>query len=95
VRDASTVLTVLGAVACWYFVVVYHWTTRGDWRRTPVGRHLMAFTANLGALFVLIVVARLWPDYPLRPQITLVFFAAVVAQLAWRCVLLHRYQHRP
>lgn len=91
---AGTVLSVLGAVGCWYFVVAYWALTRGDWHRTAAGRHVMQFTANLGVLFSLIVLARLWPDYIGRPVITLVAFAALVAQLMWRIVLMHRAQRQ-
>lgn len=93
-RDVATALTVLGALACLYFVVRYHVTTGGDWRHNPGGRHLMFFTANMGLLFLLIVAARLWPDYPGRLVVTALFYAALVGQIIWRCVLLHRAQHQ-
>ncbi|QLQ38004.1 putative phage holin [Micromonospora robiginosa] len=92
-KDLNTVLAVIGAVACWYFVVAFWVTTRGDWRHNPGGRHLMQFTANLGVLMSLIVAARIWPDYPGRTTATFVTFAALVGQVVWRCVLLHRAQH--
>jgi hypothetical protein len=94
-RDITNAIAALGAAGCWYFVAAYWVTTRGDWRRTPGGRHVMQFTANLGVLFTLIVSARFWPDYPGRSVVTLVAFAALVVQIGWRCVLLHRAQHRP
>lgn len=92
-RVAGTILAGLGALACWYFVVAFHVTTAGDWLHNRGGRHLMQFTATLGALFTLIVVARFWPAYPGRDVVTLVLFGALVAQVGWRIVLLHRAQH--
>lgn len=92
-RDLTTGLAVVGALACWYFVAAYWATTGGDWARNPAGRHVMVFTANLGLLLLLIVTARVWPDYPGRQVITLAAFAALVGQVIWRCVLLHRAQH--
>ncbi len=92
-RNAATVLATLGALACWYFVVVFWVTTAGDWRHNPGGRHVMQFTANLGLLLSLIATARLWPDYPGREVVVLVAFALLVVQIVWRCVLLHRAQH--
>ena len=89
----TTVLAVAGAGGCWYFVGAYHWLTGGDWRRTAAGRHLMAFTATLGALLTWIIVARVWPDWPARRVVSLLLFAALVGQVVWRCVLLHRAQH--
>lgn len=94
-KDFTTVVAGLGAVGCWYFVAVYWWTTRGDWLRTPAGRHIMQFTANLGVLMTLIVVARIWPLYPGRLVVTPVAFGALVVQIWWRIVLMHRAQHRP
>ncbi|SBT64206.1 hypothetical protein GA0070622_1176 [Micromonospora sediminicola] len=94
-NDLNTVLAGIGAAACWYFVVAFWVTTGGDWRHNPGGRHVMQFTANLGLLMTLIVLARVWPQYPGRAAVTLVAFAALVAQVVWRCVLLHRAQHAP
>ncbi|MCT2279314.1 putative phage holin [Micromonospora chalcea] len=91
-RDAGTVLAAIGFLLCGYFVVTYHWLTGGDWRRNPGGRHLMEFTANLGLLLGLIVLARFWPDYPGRDALTLLVFGGLVAQVLWRIVLLHRVQ---
>lgn len=91
---AGTVLAAVGAVGCWYFVVAYWWSTRGDWHRSAAGRHLMWFTANLGVLFALVVLARLLGDYPGRQTITTTAFALLVAQVYWRIVLLRRAQRR-
>lgn len=91
-RTIGTVLALLGGVASWYFVAAYWWSTRGDWRRTAAGRHIMLITANLGLLMSLIVAARVWPDYPGRQAITAAAFAALVAQIGWRIVLMHRAQ---
>ncbi|MER7164484.1 hypothetical protein ABT336_00175 [Micromonospora sp. NPDC000207] len=93
IRDAGTMLAAIGAVACLYFVVAYQVSTSGDWRHSPVGRHLMQFTGCLGLLMGLIVAARLWPEYPGRDQVTLLVFAWLVVQVIWRSVLLHRAQH--
>ena len=94
-RDVTTVLAAVGAIGCWYFVVAFWWTTRGDWRHNAGGRHVMLFTADLGLLMTLIVMARIWPHYPGRAEVTLVAFALLVAQILYRCVLLHRTQHEP
>jgi uncharacterized membrane protein HdeD (DUF308 family) len=91
-RDAGTVLAAAGMFACLYFVAAYQRFTAGDWRRNPGGRHLMEFTGTLGVLLGLIVLARFWPDYPGRDVITLVVFGALVGQVVWRIVLLHRAQ---
>lgn len=91
-RHMGTVLAALGAAGCWFFCAAYWWKTRGDWTRTPVGWHLMLFTADLGLLLSLAVVGRVWPDYPGRTAVTNVFFAFLVVQIYWRIVLLYRAQ---
>ncbi|MFI1197682.1 hypothetical protein ACH4T9_31100 [Micromonospora sp. NPDC020750] len=91
-REAGTVLAAVGCLACLYFVAAYQRFTAGDWRRNAGGRHLMEFTGTLGVLLGLIVLARFWPDYPGRDLLTLVVFAALVGQVVWRIVLLHRAQ---
>jgi FlaA1/EpsC-like NDP-sugar epimerase len=50
----------LVALCSLVFVIVYH--THAPWRSTPVGRHLMAFTATIGALGAYTVAATMWPD---------------------------------
>lgn len=97
-RNAATVLTVIGALGCWYFCIVYHLKTGGtwrlgDWAHNTGGRHLMQMSGCLGVLLTLIVAARVWPTFPGRVVITLVVFAYLVVQILWRCVLLHRAQH--
>lgn len=93
-REAGNILSALGALACWYFVAVYWWKTRGDWRHSWAGRHVMLLSANFAVLLTLIVMARLWPTYPGRSLVTIVVYAALVTQLVWQCVLLHRAQRR-
>ena len=92
-RDLTTGVAALGAAGCWYFVAAYWVTTRGDWHRTAMGRHVMQFTANLGLLMTLIVAARIWPTYPGRQAVTLAAFAVLVVQIWHRVVLMHRAQH--
>lgn len=93
-RDASTALAAVGFFGCLYFVAAYHVTTGGDWRKNAGGRHVMEFTFNLGILLGLIVLARFWPDYPGRNLLTMLVFGALVWQVGWRIVLLHRAQDR-
>jgi hypothetical protein len=50
----------LVATASLAFAVVYH--LRAPWRSTPVGRHLMAFTAAIGLLGLYTIAITIWPD---------------------------------
>lgn len=92
-KNFITALAVIGAAAAWRFVVVFWWRTRGDWARNPGGRHVMQMTAYMGLLLTLIVIARIWPDYPGRSAVTGVVFALLIGQLVWRNVLMDREQN--
>ena len=91
--DLNTALAVVGAAACWWFVVAYHVRSGGDWAHNRGGRHVMWVTANLGLLMALIVLARVWPDYPGRQVVTFLAFAWLVLQLVRRLMLLYTEQH--
>ncbi|MEU3507970.1 hypothetical protein ABZ733_08560 [Streptomyces longwoodensis] len=52
--------SVLGAVVCAAFVVIYH--LLATWWRTEIGRNVMALVAAVGALLLYTVVVSLWPD---------------------------------
>lgn len=62
---------VIGAFAIAFFgllawVIIYAVSTRGDWRRTREGRHLMAFRTSLVLFMAMGVVNNVWDDYPGR-----------------------------
>lgn len=48
------------------WVVTYAVSTRGDWRRTPEGRHLMAFRGSLVLFMAMGVINSIWSHYPGR-----------------------------
>ncbi|WP_240503126.1 hypothetical protein [Streptomyces prasinopilosus] len=50
----------LVALASLVFVIAYH--LHAPWRSTPVGRHLMGFTAAIGALGAYTIAITIWPD---------------------------------
>jgi hypothetical protein len=57
---ANTAASALVTLCCIAFAVVYQ--LHAPWRSTPVGRHLMAFTAAIGALATYTVLVTVWPD---------------------------------
>lgn len=89
-----TTATAAGALGAWYFVVAYWVLTRGTWRRTGVGNHLMGFTGNLAMLLTLILVNRVLGLYPGRRAITAALFLTFVVQIFVQCVLLHMEQRK-
>lgn len=89
--NAAVVATALGALV---FVVLYAWTTRGAWRTTPMGKHVMTFTAVIFAVSSLAVASIVWgTDWPYRNVIRTVAWSAVAFCLWWRVLLLYRVQH--
>src|ERR1700745_2166603 len=71
--DAADYL-VIGAFAIAFFgllawVVLYAVSTRGDWRLTREGRHLMAFRASLVVFMGMGVANNIWPVYPGRDAV--------------------------
>lgn len=57
---ANVAASGLVTLCSFVFAVVYH--THAPWRTTPVGRHLMLFTAAIGALAAYTVAVTVWPD---------------------------------
>lgn len=49
------------AVTAGVFVLVYQWRAP-SWRRSPIGRHMVAVTAVMGALGLYTVVVTVWPE---------------------------------
>lgn len=92
---ANTAASGLVALASVVFVVVYH--LHAPWRSTPVGRHLMVFTAAIGALGAYTIAITIWPEGApasvLRTARTvlLVVIAALVVQRIYMVVTV---QHR-
>lgn len=49
------------AVAALVFVLVYNWRAPA-WRRSAIGRHMVAVTGVMGALGLYTVVVTVWPE---------------------------------
>jgi uncharacterized membrane protein YfcA len=88
VTAAITVAIGAGFLAMVAFIALY-W--RSDWRRTPVGRNLMALPAVLGALLGLWLVARVVGDLPM--WVWLGGILSLDAVMWWRVWILWRLQH--
>jgi hypothetical protein len=91
--DAAVILTALGALV---FVASYAWTTRGAWRDSIMGWHVMTFMVAILAVSALAVVAIIWgTDWPHRNTIRTAAWGVIAACIWWRVILLYRVQHRP
>ena len=92
-------MTILGNVLMLYAAVVlisspvlYAWWSRGDWRLTPYGRHVMAFMGGLALVMCFAVLNLLIGPLPawIRPVVWVI--VSVVA--SWRLWLLWRSRYR-
>lgn len=77
----------LGALFGWAFVLTYQIRTRGRWRGTATGWHLMTFTATLAVIFTVAVLARA-TEIPHIDVIAVALYGLVVIGLGWRLALL-------
>lgn len=88
---AATGLLVLSALEAVTFVAAYQVTTRGAWRRDPMGRHVMAFVAADAAVLVLGVV-RVFAGSSLDTGwfawLRVAVFVAIPWVLGWRLLIL-------
>lgn len=79
------VAVLAAAVPLIAFPITYQITTRGAWRKSVMGRHLMAFMGALGAVMVLTVWGMFAGDLPrwIGPVAWL-----VIASVSWWRLLL-------
>jgi len=94
IHDIGSVMLVVCALLSTTFVAGYYLTT--DWKSTDVGRHLMAFSMSESAI-LLMYTARIIAghDAVWFQIIRLLVFLSFPVVLAWRLVILLRYQLRP
>ena len=93
----GTALAVISAVEAFTFVVAYHFYSGGQWRRDPMGRHVMAFVAVDAAVLGLAVVravAGASLDTGWFAWMRVVVFLGVPWVLGWRLAILLRYWRR-
>ena len=68
--------------------IVEYWRT--DWWHHPWGRHVMAFTVNLEALFAVALAGRVFGRYPGREIALLLLSCVLAGTVWWRYALLRR-----
>jgi hypothetical protein len=93
IQVAATVVTYATAYVAVVFCIMYHLVTGGDWRRTVVGRHVMALAAVDAAIFLMLSAANLWPWLAVQVWYEWAY-VCVVAGIAivtvWRGLILWR-----
>lgn len=84
-RVLGTTLMFTAALALYVFPLAYHFTSGGEWRRSEVGRALMAFMGTLALVMVLAVWARIFGPLP---EFARVVVWGLISVVAWRQVWL-------
>lgn len=84
------------ALAAGLFVTAYHFRTRGHWRDTETGVHMLTFSATCAAI-MLYVTMRLLGFVPVVLQAygSAVIYVTVASLFVWRLRVFLRVQRRP
>ena len=85
--DLATFLVVMGAIPAWVFPFLYHHRSRGRWRHSALGWHLMAMTVVIGLFLTLAATVRLFGPYPGIAVVAVILYGAVDV-LLWQRVIL-------
>ncbi len=80
--DVPTVTAVVALGAWAVFMLRYHFSTGGQWRRTATGRNAMNSSAVIVLLLLLVVTTRLLRDAPLPEPFPGQRVAALLVYLA-------------
>lgn len=74
------------------FMLTYHLGTRGGWRRSDIGVHLMVFGATNGAVLAFVVLAFLGVlPVAVMPYISALTYLTVGWLFGWRTVIMDGY----
>lgn len=79
-----------GLLGCLVFVVSYQLRSRGAWIDSEAGRWMMIGRAEKAALFALVLVNNIIPDWPGRQSVTIVLFGTFVLLTWWPSRLLSK-----
>lgn len=93
---AITFLVLFSAIAVvWGAVMVtYHWQTRGRWRRSLVGSHLMTVAGCFTWSATLTVINLLAGPYPGRFPLQVISYGSFGLLGIWRLTLMALQRHR-
>lgn len=76
-----------GFIGSLLFPVLYHVGSHGAWRRTEMGRHLMAFSLAVGYALLALLLRITFGDYPGRAVVNYSAILALVGVTWWRSIL--------
>lgn len=79
-------LIVMGFIGALLFPVAYQVGSRGQWRHTELGRHLMAFSLAVGYALLALLLRVAFGDYPGRGLVNFSAIFGLVGVVWWRSV---------
>lgn len=91
-KAAGMVELVAALVASLLFVIRFHVTTGGRWKKSDMGRHVMALVFIVLVVLVLSFLRNVFGDYASRERLVLFAFGIFAGLLVERWYLLEREQ---
>lgn len=88
-------LAAMGFVGAMLFPVLYHAGSKGTWRHTELGRHLMAFSVAVGYALLALLLRIALGDYPGRSVVNFSAIFSLVGVTWWRSVQYIRVWRKP
>lgn len=77
------------------FPVLYHIGSKGTWRHTEMGRHLMAFSAAVSLALLALLLRIAFGDYPGRQLVSFGAMISLVFVVWWRSLLYMKIRRKP
>lgn len=88
--DVSTALIACAALPSLAFPPYYWWKSRGAWRHSDMGRHLMTMAVVIALFLSLALTVRLFGRYPGFEQVAILLYGTLAWQMGRLLLLLHR-----
>jgi len=88
-------LLVLVTVGALFFPLYYQISTRGEWRRSPMGRHVMGYTSAAALLGISGIFRVFLPDLPGQEYVRIFALTLAVIFIWQRNYIIIRAQNFP
>ncbi len=89
-NDVATVLIACAALPSLLFPPYYQWKSRGAWRHSDMGRHLMTMAVVIALFLSLALTVRLFGRYPGFEYVAVALYGTLAWQMGRLLLMLHR-----
>ena len=91
-RVVRVALVALAFVSTLLFMVTYHFGTRGYWRKSDIGVHLMTFGLTNALVLTYVLLAFLgWIPLVVLPYLSALTYWTIAWLFGWRTVIMRGY----